>query len=79
MFTEYNNFTGHSKKHILDKVGFFQPKSTDIFSYFSMKTYVVVLIRSALSEALLMSTHNIYFFVEKLEKYYMDTPSYLEL
>ena len=44
-----------------------------------MKTYVVVLIRSAsLAEVLLMSTHNIGF-IEKWEKYFPDATSYLGL
>ena len=41
-------------------------KKSGYFSYFSMKTYVVVLIRRAWLEVLLISTHNIFF----TEKYF---------
>ena len=51
--------------------------SAEYFSYFSMKTYIVVLIRSAalsaskeaLSAALLMITHNICFCGDIRKKY----------
>ena len=42
----------------LDKM-LFSIKSIDIFSYFSMKTYVVGTHYKRLGKALLLSTHNI--------------------
>ena len=67
------NWDGCSKAMIAsNKSPFFQPKSIDIFSYFSTKTYMLwVLIRSALL-SLLMRTH-IRFVLEKQEKYSFDT------
>ena len=59
---------------------FFFTKIYWYFSYFSMKTYVVVLIGSASPMALLMSTHNICFCGKiKILQLYIDNLSYLEL
>ena len=63
-----------SKYKALDKTRF----STKLYSYFSMKTYVVVTHLKCLTKALQMSTHNICFHVE-IRKGFTDTPSYLEL
>ena len=57
-----------------DKEHFFNRKVL-LFSYFSMKTYVVGIHQKRLGEALLMTTHNICFLGE-IRKKYLDTRSY---
>ena len=54
----------HHYYHIALDKALFSTKKYLYFSYFSTKTYVVVLIRSASAEALLMSTTT-YVFAEK--------------
>ena len=49
-----------------------------IFSYFSMKTYIVGTHWKCLSEVLLVSTHNMFLWRNR-KTYYVDNPSYLSL
>ena len=64
---------------------FFSIKKCWYFSYFSTNKYVLVLIRSTLTQIrsiLTRGTSNEYpqqLFLEKCEKYFPDTPSYLQL
>ena len=68
-----------SKSHS-SRLDFFSVESIDIFSYFSMKTYVVGTHSKHLAEALWLSTHNICFRGKsEKKKHYLDTHPNLEL